>query len=102
MDFKKELTVLINRHSLENGSDTPDFILADYLSHCLSVFDDAVKLRTKHITPTPPTALVECDGCRYRPDYPKDGIPLICTSCIRWIREPKDNYSAWTGEGKGE
>lgn len=33
--FLKELTTLLNKFSMENGSDTPDFILADYLLHCL-------------------------------------------------------------------
>ncbi len=46
--FRKELEVLINRHSKENGSDTPDFILAEFLDGCLSAFDTAVQLRTDH------------------------------------------------------
>lgn len=33
--FEKELQTLINRHSKENESDTPDFILANYLKDCL-------------------------------------------------------------------
>lgn len=44
-DFQTELSALINKHSLENGSDTPDFILADYMSECLSVFHGAVCAR---------------------------------------------------------
>ena len=43
--FKKELEDLINSHSKENGSDTSDFILAEYLNDCLLVFDKAVKRR---------------------------------------------------------
>ena len=35
----------INRHSAENGSNTPDYILADYLLGCLSLFDAATKTR---------------------------------------------------------
>jgi hypothetical protein len=34
--FLDELTALLNRHSMENGSDTPDFILAEYLAGCLT------------------------------------------------------------------
>ena len=45
--FRRELMVLINKHSKENGSDTPDFILAEYLIECLRVFDKTVKLRTE-------------------------------------------------------
>ncbi len=37
--FKSELAQLINRHSMENRSDTPDFILADYLFRCLEAFE---------------------------------------------------------------
>ena len=46
-EFEKELTILINRYSQENGSDTPDFILAKYLFWCLQNFNEAVKYREK-------------------------------------------------------
>lgn len=38
-EFKKELTSLINRYSMEIVSNTPDFILADYLVGCLDNFN---------------------------------------------------------------
>lgn len=41
-NFEYELRELINKHSRENGSDTPDFILAQYLTHCLDAFNIAV------------------------------------------------------------
>ena len=44
--FEQELEKLINRHSMENGSNTPDFILAKYLTNCLKVFDNAVSKRS--------------------------------------------------------
>jgi len=47
-DFRKELTELINRHSIENGSDTPDFIIADYLMGCLEVYEVACRSRDVH------------------------------------------------------
>jgi hypothetical protein len=47
MSFLKELEILINRHSQENGSNTPDFILAQYLSFCLESFNAAVNAREK-------------------------------------------------------
>ena len=43
--FSKELTELLNRHCRENHSDTPDFILAQYLWGCLFAFDMAVNSR---------------------------------------------------------
>lgn len=46
-DFMDELSNLINRYSKENGSNTPDCILASYLSDCLGNFDAAVKARSK-------------------------------------------------------
>lgn len=54
--FRKELESLINRHSKENGSNTPDFILAEYLSSCLEAFDRAVKARQAWKGPRPTIA----------------------------------------------
>lgn len=45
--FKEELTELINRHSKENGSNTPDFILAMFLTGAADVFDVATNERSK-------------------------------------------------------
>ncbi len=43
--FREELETLINRHSRENGSNSPDWLLAEYLVDCLDVFDRAVRNR---------------------------------------------------------
>lgn len=45
--FMEELRSLINRFSKENGSNTSDIILADFLSKCLDAFDAAVVARDK-------------------------------------------------------
>lgn len=45
-EFGMELRALLNRHSKENRSDTPDFILSEYLGQCLDAFDQAVVART--------------------------------------------------------
>lgn len=45
MSFEKELENLINRHSKENDSNTPDFILAQYISGCLATFATATQQR---------------------------------------------------------
>lgn len=37
-DVVREFAQTINKHSLENGSDTPDFILAEYLMNCLESY----------------------------------------------------------------
>lgn len=38
---------VLNCHSAENASDTPDFILAEYLIGCLNAYDQAVRSREK-------------------------------------------------------
>ncbi len=43
--FEEELRSIINRWSKENGSDTPDFILASYLLACLDAFDASIRSR---------------------------------------------------------
>ena len=45
--FRDSLELLINSYSKENGSNTPDFILAEYMSNCLDAFDKAVEAREK-------------------------------------------------------
>jgi hypothetical protein len=45
--FEKRLERLINEYSLEAGSNTPDFILAEYMNNCLHVFNQALKARDK-------------------------------------------------------
>lgn len=37
--FKQELAAVINKYSMERGSNTPDFILADYLADCLAAYE---------------------------------------------------------------
>lgn len=58
--FIDEIKDAINRCSMENGSNTPDFILARYLGNCLDAFVDATRQRDKwylvHLEP---------GNCRY-------------------------------------
>lgn len=44
-EFQKELAALINKHSKENESNTPDFILALFLNRCLLAFNTATQQR---------------------------------------------------------
>lgn len=46
-NFCDELAAVLNRHSKENGSNTPDFILADYLEMCLAAFDATSRARER-------------------------------------------------------
>lgn len=45
--LEEEIRSVLNRHSAENGSDTPDYILAQYLTGVLDLFDAAVLRREK-------------------------------------------------------
>ena len=47
LTFIKELELVINRHSKENQSDTPDFMLAEYLKNCLDAYATVVTKRDK-------------------------------------------------------
>ncbi len=73
-NFRIELTELINKHSKENDSNTPDYILANYLSNCLDAFAIAVAQREhwygREIPSTPQSIEVE----PYTPDSEQNGI----------------------------
>jgi hypothetical protein len=45
--FVQDLTALLNRYSVENDSNTPDFILAEYLLKCLETWNATVTHRDK-------------------------------------------------------
>jgi hypothetical protein len=46
-NLRREIEQAINKHSAENGSNTPDFILAQYLVDILGAYDKAVTAREK-------------------------------------------------------
>jgi len=50
-NFRYEISKVINEFSAENGSDTPDFILARYLTDCLEAFDRAVQHKNEWDSP---------------------------------------------------
>lgn len=45
--FEDELRTLINQCSVENESNTPDFILAEFIRDCLNCFNRAIEKREK-------------------------------------------------------
>jgi hypothetical protein len=47
VDFREALERLLNRYSAENGSGTPDFLLAEFLQDVLKSFNDIVERRAK-------------------------------------------------------
>lgn len=47
MSLYKDIQSAINKHSVERLSDTPDFILAQYLKDCLDAWNRATRAREK-------------------------------------------------------
>lgn len=47
MSLAKELAELLNKHSVEGASGTPDYILSHYLLGSLNVFQEAVNQRAE-------------------------------------------------------
>src|SRR5258706_10671181 len=71
--FMKEIKSLINKHCLENESDTPDFILAKYIKDCLNAFNDATRSREQSKGGGDITSHVICTKCG------KEVIKWFCT-----------------------
>lgn len=46
--FEADVQKLINHHSMENGSDTPDYILAAYLTAALKNYDKTMRSLNHH------------------------------------------------------
>ena len=44
-DLEQKIEHLINLHSLEQYSDTPDFVLAQYVRRCLENFNVTMQMR---------------------------------------------------------
>jgi hypothetical protein len=83
----KDLASLLNRYSRENESNTPDFILADYLIGCLISFEQSVNAREKWY------------GRQTAPDGGSGPVPVdpgVTTNVIPTsIPTPKSASSAW-------
>ena len=45
--------IVITIHCISNGSNTPAYVLADYLTDCLAAFDKAAIARDKHFVYNP-------------------------------------------------
>jgi hypothetical protein len=80
--FQQELTALLNSHSQENGSDTPDCILATYLLACLQEFNDAVTERTGWYTD-----VRENKRLREERDRLAERVERELVAVAKWARE---------------
>ena len=61
-DFERELANLINKCSVENLSDTADWILARYLMECLVAFRNATGARDESKIEPFPEVTMEVDA----------------------------------------
>lgn len=43
--FEKELEELLNKYSKDNDTETPDWLLVEYLSGCLETYKTTIKAR---------------------------------------------------------
>jgi hypothetical protein len=60
--FAQRLEALLNRHSQENASDTPDFILAQFLLNCLAAWNQGVQQRETWYGRDPRPAVLAASG----------------------------------------
>lgn len=67
-ELEEKIRSAINSVSAENESDTPDYILAQYLSACLSAFNTATQQREtwygRDPRPSAPTRRWEIGGTK--------------------------------------
>lgn len=65
--LRDELASLINRRSLENRSNTPDFILASYIEGCLNLWDVHSEWKRKWFSPEGVPEDEQQNGPRFEP-----------------------------------
>lgn len=97
-DFREQLEHLINWNSKESGSNTPDFLLAEYLTACLAAFDNAVTARDKWYGARRAPGIAsqaeqQVDGAlmydEHGPAAPGDS-PMSDEDRRQWARETRD------------
>ena len=74
-DFERDLCSLINKYSMENGSDTPDFILSEYLTNCLRSWNTCMQLRAGWRG----DACIESIQTQTLENHPSQGITAQCS-----------------------
>jgi hypothetical protein len=62
LNLQHDIRELLNRHSAENGSNTPDFLLASFLMKCLAAWEDTVVDRDRWFSNFPPTQQENVEG----------------------------------------
>ncbi len=85
--FREELRYLINRYSIENASNTPDFILGEYMQNCLNAFEVAVQQRETWYGRDARPSHLNAEKVERCPECGKEGTreDFGITSCV-WCR----------------
>jgi len=94
--FEQELQALLNRYSKENDSDTPDFVLAEYIRDCLLAFNKAVNTRTGYYEGDKFAKVVDEEIGKLKKKFPVDNTIVEPD----WFEEFKKKFrpgSALTG-----
>lgn len=79
--LKADLQVIVNAHSLETESNTPDYVLADYLVSCLKTWNAACAARQYFSRKIPATSIVYGDATREldMAMFASEDLPANCT-----------------------
>lgn len=92
-EFRIELEQLLNRHSMENGCDSPDFILAKFLVSALDNFNAAVNEREewygrqKHLSDIPEA--INIPDINLEPSTTEPLIDLDSTGKAPYLKQSK-------------
>ena len=77
--LEAKIASALNSHSAENGSNTPDFILAQYLLGCLDAWNKGIVARAKwYGVPVKNSVMSEADGALVEPVEP---VSTFCPEC---------------------
>lgn len=79
ISFGKELEELINRHSIDNDLNTPDFILSEYVIRCLENFSTTTLARDGWVR-TPIQINSNWCNCQ-QSEYHNINGAMICARC---------------------
>lgn len=110
-EFEKRLAGLINEFSLENQSNTPDFILARYINAALLNFNAAINDREQwygripHIEDNHYKIPFDYDGTRnpnIDPNYTNIGYAQGTIESVQPFCKPEQNQGIIIGDNKGE
>lgn len=85
-ELERELAGVLNRHSRENMSGTPDVVLARYLVGCLRVWEENVMRRDEwwRFTPRIGGTVPAVDTCEYC-DHPRAVHEKASGGCLRIV-----------------